>query len=237
MAITRVQTATFTTVAANVAVLTVTLGQATTSGNVLILGITSGNAGNVMKVTSAHGTFSDVTPQGLNTAGGQHIVHIFLGIMAGADTAITITSSSASKMAAVAVEYSGAHITYSDPPSNSQANTNIPTTGAITNANANSLYVGALGQRGTNSATTNANWCSTPSSPFLIQGQNTTNVNSGAVDVSIAYLDAIVSSSSARTANVTSLLGTLQTSGVLATFQEIISGGGIRAAGTGGLAV
>ncbi len=234
MAIALVQSTTSSTLAANPNTLLLTLGSATTSGNVVIVAIISSVV--ELKVTSSHGIFSDVTPQGANTAGGQHTVSIFMGIMSGADTAITINSRTATRMAAVAVEYSGSHIIYSDIPSNSQGSTNVPTTGALTNATATCLYVGALGQKGMNIATPNTNWCSTPSSPFAIQGQNTSNVNSASVDVAVVYLDAIVSTSSLRSATISSLLGTFQSSGVLATFKEIVTGGGIRTAGHGGLA-
>ncbi len=200
-----------------------------------MVAVNSTSVGQV-KVTSTHGLFSDVTPQGINTSGTANQVRIFHGIMTGADTAITIGFIAASRAAAVAAEYSGSHITQSDIPTNVQGATANPGTTAITNSNANSLYVAALGQKGMNVATTNNAWCSAPTNSFNIVDQNTTSVNSGSVDFSVVYLDSIVTTSSARNVSVTSALGSLQSSGILATFQEILTGGGIRTAGHGGLA-
>ncbi len=237
MAIARVQTISVTTAAGGTAAsLLITLGAATTAGNILIVA-TQSQSGTAMKVTSAHGIFSDVTPQGINTSGTASIVHIFMGIMSGADTAITIGVIPNTRIAAVATEYSGSRIAYSDIPTNVQSTTATPNTAAITNADANSLYVAAIGQKAFNSSTTNTAWASNPTSPFNIAAQNTTSVNASNVDYSICYLDAIVTTSSSRNVSVASALGSLASSGVLATLHEIAAGGGIRAAGTGGLAV
>ncbi len=236
MAIARVQSVSQTTAAGAAAVsLSLTLGAATTAGNVVMVAVNSTSVGQV-KVTSAHGRFSDITPQGINTSGTANQVRIFYGIMTGADTVITIGFIASSRAAAVAAEYSGSHIAQSDIPTNVQSSTATPNTAAITNSNANSLYVAALGQKGMNVATTNNAWCSAPTNSFNIVDQNTTSVNSGNADFSVAYLDSIVTTSSARNVAVTSALGSLQSSGIMATFQEILTGGGIRTAGHGGLA-
>ncbi len=234
MAIARVQSITTASTSGTAATLPITLGVATTSGNVLMVAVNVASAA-AIKVTSAHGIFSDVTPQGLNTS-GSNAVHIFLGIMSGADTAITVGSFGNTRMVAVAAEYSGVHINYSDIPINVQSNTATPNTGAITNSVASALYVAAIGQKGFNSATNNTAWASAPTNSFNIVNQNTTAANSGAVDLSLVYLDSIVSSSSSRNTSVVSALGTIQASGLLATFCEFATGGGLRAAGHGGLA-
>ncbi len=236
MAITRIQSITVSTgLSAAGATLAITLGSATTAGNVLMVAVNASSAA-TLKVTSAHGIFSDVTPQGVNTT-GSNAVHIFMGIMSGADTAITIGAFGNVRMVAVAAEYSGIHITPSDIPINVQSNTATPNTGVITNSVANSLYVAAIGQKGFNSGTTNSAWANTPTNSFNIANQNTTSVNSGAVDLALVYLDSIVTTSSARNTSVVSALGTIQASGLLATFIELASGGGgLRLAGHGGLA-
>ncbi len=235
MAITRVQSITTSTAAgAAAATLQLTLA-ATTSGNVVMVAVNATSAATI-KVTSLHGIFTDVTPQGMNTS-ATNAVHIFMGIMSGADTTITVGAFGNARMVAVAAEYSGVHITPSDIPINIQSNTATPNTGAITNSVANSLYVAALGQKGFNSSTTNSNFCNTPTNSFNIVNQNTTSVNSGAVDLALIYLDSIVTTSSARNTSVVSALGTIQASGLLATFIELASGGGgLRLAGHGGLA-
>jgi hypothetical protein len=236
MAIARVQSVSSTTAAGAAATsLSLVFGAATTDGNVVMVAVNSTSVGQV-KVTSAHGLFSDVTPQGINTSGTANQVRIFHGIMTGSDQLITIAFIASSRAAAVAVEYSGSHITQSDIPTNVQSLTATPNTAAITNSNANSLYVAALGQKGVNVATTNNAWCSAPTNSFNIVDQNTTSVNSGNAEFAVVYLDSIVSTSSARNVAVTSALGSLQSSGIMATFQEILTGGGIRTAGHGGLA-
>ncbi len=235
MAITRVQSITTSTANAGTgATLLLTFGAATTSGNVVMVAVNAASAATI-KVTSAHGVFVDVTPQGVSTA-GSNAVHIFMGIMSGADTAITVGAFGNVRMVAVAVEYSGVHIAPSDIPINVASNTATPNTGAITNSNANSLYVAAIGQKGFNSGSTNSNWASSPTNSFNIANQNTTSVNSGNVDLAIVYLDSIVATSSARNTSVASALGTINSSGLLATFVETPTGGGIRTAGHGGLA-
>ncbi len=235
MAIARVQSTSATTVAAAAgATLAITFGAATTAGNIVIVAISGTNV--TYKVTSAHGIFSDITPQALNTGGTASAVHIFMGIMSGADTLITVGIVPSSRVAIVAAEYSGSRIAYSDIPTNVQSTTATPNTAAITNADANSLYVAALGQKAFNSSTTNTAWASSNTSPFNIVAANTTSVNASNVDFAVCYLDAIVSTSSSRNVSVASAFGSLASSGLLATLHEIASGGGIRAAGHGGLA-
>ncbi len=234
MAIARVQSITTSTGASAAATLVLTFGAATTSGNVVIVGVNVTSSATV-KVTSAHGIFMDITPQGTNpTASFSN--HIFMGIMSGADTAITVGAVANARMVAVAAEYSGVHILPSDIPTNSFSNTATPNVSAITNANANSLYVAVLGQKGFNSGSTNSGWANTPTNSFNIVNQNSTSTNSGSVDLAVAYLDSIVTTSTARNTSVVSAFGAINASGVLATFDELTTGGGIRTAGHGGLA-
>ncbi len=235
MAIARVQSISASTAAgAAAATLALTLGTATTAGNVVIVTV-YGQSNATYRVTSTHGIFSQLTPQGPNTVTGR-TAHIFLGIMSGADTAITVGSITNTRMVAHAAEYSGIHIIPSDIPTNSQSVTATPNVGAITNSNANTLYIAALGQSSLTSATTNTNWASGPTNSFNIINQNTTSVNSGSVDLAMAYLDSIVSTSAARNTSIVSAFGSANSSGLLATFAELTSGGGIRTAGHGGLA-
>ncbi len=144
--------------------------------------------------------------------------------MFGADTVITITNQggTASPFAAVAVEYSGiADVDNAVPqPNASNVATATPTSGTLTNIALNALLVGVLTTQGFNSATENTSWASSPSSPFSIVGQITTKVNSGAVDIAVAFLEAIVSTSTGRSASASSSLGSLSCSGDLASFEQ-----------------
>ncbi len=234
MAIARVQSTSASTTVNTAATLVLTLGAATTAGNVVLVGVNASSAATV-KVTSAHGIFTDITPQGVNTT-SSNTVHIFLGIMSGADTAITISAFGNARMVGIAAEYSGSHLTPADIPANSQSNTATPNVGAITNSVASSLYIAALGQKGLDIPATNTTWASGATNSFNIVAQNTTNTNSARVDLALAYLESIVSTSSARNTSVASAFGAINASGILATFSEITAGGGLRAAGHGGLA-
>ncbi len=215
--------------------LTLTFGSPTTSGNVVIV---SANISDLqVKVTSAHGAFYSATPCA-RTSGGSSADLIFWSIMTGADTAITVAlvSGAAFVGAAVAVEYSGATIVPDAAPNAVTSTTSNANTGSVTNLTANALYVASIGQRTFNSTTENSAWASGNVQPFNIAGQTTTNINSGNADKSVVYLDAIVTTTAARIANVNSAFGSLVSAGVLATFKQITSGGGIRTAGHGGLA-
>ncbi len=218
--------------------LTITLGAATTAGNVVLVGI-NGTAGVLLRVSSSNGIFYAASPS-VQTGGGTSSSQIFWGIMKGADTVITITgltgTTNLTSICAIAAEYSGANVIPDAIPSNSTSTTANVNTGFLTNLTANSLYCAVMGQRTFNSATENSVWASGNVQPFNIVGQTTSNVNSGNADKSLVYLDAIVSTSSSRAANVNSAFGSLVSSGLIATFRELASGGGIRTAGHGGLA-
>ncbi len=241
MAIARVQSTSASTLASSVATtLVLTLGAATTSGNTVIVALATTSAG-VAKVTSAHGIFSQVTPAALDTTTTTEVVHIFYGVMFGADTAITIALISGnplSQSVAVAVEYSGAFIQPDNIPAPIGASgVNACNTGNVANTNANALFVGVIGVK-VSSATPNTSWATNNIAPFNIVAQNSTNNNTTATgDRAIVYLDAIVSTAATRGTNVNHGFGTNRYAGVLGTFaQATSSGGGIRTAGHGGLA-
>ncbi len=217
--------------------LALTFASPTTSGNVVMVGANVQDGASV-KVTSAHGIFYAATPIA-RTSGGTSDAQIFWAIMFGADTVITIALNSAAAFtgSAVAVEYSGANIVPDNIPNGVTSTTSNANTGSVTNQTANALYVAAIVQRSFNSATENTAWASSNVQPFNIAGQTTTNINSGSVDKAIVYLDAIVTTSASRAANVNSALGSLVSAGLLATFKQVTAGGGgLRAAGHGGLA-
>ncbi len=216
--ITRVQTVTTGTAnTASPTSLALTLGAATTAGNIVIVTVTTSGSVST-KVTSTNGIFYEANPYVVLTG----MPRIWIGWMLGADTVITITPVSTMKMVATATEYSfsGSAIVADAIPSTASGSTATPTTGALTNNHANALFVGSLMIRAINSATENTSFLSSPSSPFSIVGQKTTDVNSGNVDVANAYLEAIVSSASSRTASASSSLGSNSSAGVLATFYE-----------------
>ncbi len=241
MAIARVQSTSATTIASQVlASLTLTFASPTTAGNVVIIGMAISNVSKIYKVTSAHGIFSQLSPQAYDATGGEATL-IYYGVMTGADTAITIAvidGSGVSVIAAAAAEYSGVGILPDNIPATvGTIGTNAANTGNLANSNANALYVGVIGIR-TTTATQNTNWAYNNVAPFSIVAQNTTNNNGSAnVDRGVVYLDAIVSTSATRGTNVNHGFGANRYAGILATFDQVASsGGGLRAAGHGGLA-
>ncbi len=240
MAIARVQSITASTLApTNSTTLVLTLGTATTSGNTVIVGV-AGTTGADLKVTSAHGIFSEVTPAAPDLTTTVEHVRIFYGVMFGADTVITIAAvagAALAQMSAVAAEYSGAFIQPDNIPAPIGASgVNACNTGNVANTNANALFVGVIGVK-ISSSTANSAWATNNIAPFNIVGQNSTSNNTTATgDRAIVYLDAIVSTAATRGTNVNHGFGTNRYAGLLATFAQAISGGGIRTAGHGGLA-
>ncbi len=241
MAIARVQSASANTGApSTVTSFTITFGAATTSGNTVIVGIAASTVRG-LKVTSTHGIFSCVSPSALDTTAAIEYVHVFYGVMFGADTVLTITALDSTvalaQTAAVAVEYSGALILPDNVPAIVGASgVNAANTGNLANNNANALYVGVIGVK-MQSTTQNAAWAFNNVAPFSIVAQNTTNNGTVSnIDRAVAYLDAIVATSTTRGANVNHGYGTNRYAGLLATFDQGSAGGGIRTAGHGGLA-
>ncbi len=240
MAIARVQSITASTLApTNATTLVLTFGAATTAGNTVIIGLASTSGGDI-KVTSTHGIFSEVTPAAPDLTTTTEHVRIFWGIMFGADTVITIAAVSGaalSQSCAVAAEYSGAFIQPDNIPAPIGASgVNAANTGNVANTNANALFVGVIGVK-ISSSTANTAWATNNIAPFNIVGQNSTSNNTTATgDRAIVYLDAIVSTSATRGANVNHGFGTNRYAGVLGTFAQVTAGGGIRIAGHGGLA-
>ncbi len=242
MAIARVQSTSATTgVPSNSTTLALTFGAATTAGNTVIVGLSSGSFTN-FKVTSTHGIFSQIYPMGGDTAGGNLQTCIFFGIMTGADTVITISGPTTfggamGQVSAVAAEYSGALIMPDNIPAVvNAASTNAANTGNVANINANALFVGIIGVKVT-TATQNTSWAFNNVAPFSIVNSITTNNASASnIDRGICYLDAVVSTVSTRGANVNHGFGINRYAGSLATFDQGVTGGGIRTAGHGGLA-
>ncbi len=239
MAIARVQsTSASTGVISTAGTVTLTFASPTTAGNVVIIGITTTKSEG-LKVTSAHGIFAELSPQAFATTTTTINTKILWGVMTGADTVITIVETAAgslSQLSAVAVEYSGLAIQPDNIPAPVAASgVNACNTGNLANTNPNALFVGVIGV-GTQCASPNTSWAFNNISPFNIVAQNSTNNNSSAtIDRAIVFLDAIVSTSSSRGANVNHGFGTNRYGGVLATFDSV-GGGGLRAAGHGGLA-
>ncbi len=243
MAIARVQSASANTGTSSVpTTFSITFASPTTSGNTVIVGIAASSVRG-LKVTSTHGIFSCVTPSALDTTGAVEYVHLFYGVMFGADTVLTITALDSTvaiaQTAAVAVEYSGTLILPDNVPAIVGASgINAANTGNLANNNANALFVGVIGVK-TQCANVNTNWAFNNIAPFNIVAQNSTNNGtSTTIDRAIVYLDAIVATSSTRGTNVNHGFGTNRYAGLLATFDQGTSaaGGGLRAAGHGGLA-
>ncbi len=241
MAIARVQSISANTgTPTNSTSLVLTLGSPTTSGNFVIVAVASATVVD-MKVTSTNGVFSELMPGSFDVTGANEAVRIFWAIMAGADTAFTISNTQGAAInatAAVAVEYSGAGIQPDNVPAPIGASaTNAANTGNVANRNAAALFVGVIGVK-TQSTTQNSSWATNNISPFSIVAQNTTNNGTTTtIDRAVAYLDAIVATAATRGANVNHGYGTNRYAGFVATFAQAASaGGGLRTAGHGGLA-
>ncbi len=193
-----------------------------------MVAISTSNTAKIYKVTSAHGIFCQLSPQGFD-ATGTILTAIFYGVMTGADTAITIAvidGSTVSLVAAAAAEYSGiGTIPDNIPAPIGSIGTNACNTGNLANVNANALFVGVIGIR-TTTSTQNTSWASNNVAPFSIVAQNTTNNGSASnIDRGIVYLDAVVSTVATRGANVNHGFGANRYAGLIATFDQIASGG------------
>ncbi len=241
MAIARVQSISATTAASTSATsLVLTLASPTTTGNFVVVAVASGTIVD-MKVSSAHGIFQSYSPGAFDIVTANESVRIFWAIMTGADTAFTIVNVQGAAIqatAAVAVEYSGAGVQPDNIPAPIGASgINAANTGNVGNTNANALFVGVIGIK-TQSSTQNTSWATNNIAPFSIVAQNcTNNGTTNVIDRAIVYLDAIVSTTSIRGANVNHGFGTNRYAGFLATFNQVATGGGgLRAAGHGGLA-
>ncbi len=241
MAIVRVQSASGNTGTTTTATsFTVTLPGATTSGNTLVVAVI-GSQQIAYKVSSAHGIFSMQIPAAIDATSGTCVVQVGFGIMTGADTVITIAridASSMSQTVGIVAEYSGISASPDAlPVIDGAIGTNAANTNALTNTNVNALYVGIIGVK-TQTASQNSNWAFNNVAPFSIVAQNSTNNNSTSnVDRAAVFLDAIVSTSASRIANINHGFGTNRYAGLLATFgQSVSAGGGLRTAGHGGLA-
>ncbi len=239
MAIARVQSIAATSgVPSNTTSLVLTFGAATTAGNTVIVAFATANDV-IWKVSSTHGIFYNATPVATDQTAGTLTTQIFYGIMTGADTAITLARISGgvlTQVSAVAAEYSGALILPDAIPSAiGIVATNAANTGNLTNTNANALFVGAIGIK-TTSATQNTSWAFNNVAPFSIVNSITTNNNSAAnIDRGICYLDAVVSTAASRGANINHTYGINRYAGLIATFDQVTSGGVLTNPGmTGG---
>ncbi len=218
--------------------LTLTFGASTTAGNTVMVAVVY-NAATELKVSSAHGIFSQIEPSAYDSTAGTAKTSLFWAIMTGADTVITIATISGAGLqiaVAVAAEYSGSLIMPDNIASPIAAiATNAANTGNVANINANALFIGVIGIK-TTTATVNTSWAFNNVAPFSIVNSITSNNASVAnIDRGICYLDAVVSTIASRGANINHTYGINRYSGLLATFDQAASGGVLTNPGmTGG---
>ncbi len=221
--IARVQNAAGGIGAANAASFTITFGANFTVGNIICVGVCS-QAPTIPSITgSTSVTFAQCSQPSTDVAGTVY-TYIAWGkvITAGTKSVVVATADASSKtFCGVAAEYSGINISADAfPITNAPAAvaTNV-FAGPITNIQPNALYIGILGQRFTTAAVNTA-WLTSPGAPFTIVQQISTNLNGANQDRGVGFLDAVVATSAARTANATSGFNGRPAS-VVATFAEI----------------
>ncbi len=205
--IARVQNAAGGIGAANAASFTITFGSNFTVGNTICVGVCSQSPTNPSITASASVTFAQCNPAAADVSGGIY-TYIAFGKVIGTNTKSVVVASAdtASKtFCGVAAEYSGINISPDAFPT-----TNAPGSvatnvfaGPVTNIQPNALYIGILGQRFTTAAVNTA-WLTSPGAPFTIVQQISTNLNGANQDRGVGFLDAVVATSAARTANATS---------------------------------
>ncbi len=205
--ITRVQNAAGGVGATNANNFVITFGQNYVAGNMICVALCS-QGPQVNSIASTGGVieFSQMAPPGGDTVGSIY-TYLYLGkVITGANARLTVTTVDASTktICAVAAEYSGINIS-SDTifiSSTNAAGSSI-NLGTLTNNQSSALYIGAVGQRFTTAAP-NTTFLSSPSSPFTIVQQISTNLNGTNQDRGVGLLDAVVSTSAARTMTVAS---------------------------------
>ncbi len=216
---------------------TITFGGNVTAGNyVVITTVTAGGSGYAMKVSGTGYIPQKVVPPTVNGNIGV-LVDIFWGIVTSGSTSVFTVANVASGdvMCGVAAEYIGSNLTQDVLATANTGNNNVPSV-VNTNVTANALLIGALAT-GCTTASVNTSWLSSPHTPFSIANQISTNVNTSR-DRAMALLDAVVSSTNSQTSSGTNSFGAQEWAGNFAIFKELASssGGGLRAAGHGGLA-
>lgn len=203
--IARVQSKAANTAGTNATTLALTFDATPTAGNIVV--IVAQNAGSNLPMWMA-------AQNGIAWLDNEQIIGngssaIFVGRISStiASATVTITMSTAQPIAAVGVEYSGTAIRV-DKTVYANGNSTSAASGATeTTVNANELWVGLVGVRGTN-----ANTISSPTNSFSIVAQtNTTNGTSNA-DRTVGFLERIVTSTGTANAGgtVTSNLWTAQ---------------------------
>ncbi len=223
--ITRVQNAAGGVGAANAASFTISFGSNLTVGNLVCVGICSQAPTNPIIAAASANTaiFAQSNPVAADVAVTVYTYIAWGKVIAANNRNITISTLDASSktFCAVAAEYSGINICPDATPVAQvpgAVGTNI-NTGTITNIQPNALYIGILGQRFTTAAVNTA-WLTSPGAPFTIVQQISTNLNGTNQDRGVGFLDAVVATSAARTANATSGFNG-RPAGIAATFAEV----------------
>jgi len=222
-AITRVQSKTGNTAGASGTTLAVTLDSTPTAGNIIVVAAcyfgTSSTPGPGAATLSATNVVWMMASPAVQP-GSQCNVTLSVGrVFASPGSVVTLTFVSAGGAAMVAVEYSGASVTFDKFASAIGSSAAAASGATATTANANELFVGAIGSRGTNGVTFSA-----PTNSFSIVGQDKSSLNTSA-DRSVAFLERIVTSTGTPDAGATISASNIWVSQVLTIEQAAAAGG------------
>lgn len=220
--ITRVQSKTATTGGTNGA-LNLVLDAAPTNGNLLILAaIGSVAAGGPLIASTADITWIPAAKFATTSE-----IIIFIGYVrtGSASATIALTQPTTQPIAAVCAEYSGFTSARFDRSAFASGSSTSPSSGATsTTRTAAELWIGAIGQRGQNTATFSA-----PGGSFAIVGQTGTTNNTANNDRSVCLLEQIAAGTGTPTASATSDQNNGWSAYCL-TFDEAATGGAVQTA-------
>lgn len=238
MAIVRVQSITAATASATS--LTMTFGANLTVGNLVVIAVANGSG------TAGPDNIATATPANCpilwfsrRNTGGANSALLCFGRVNTAVAAIVNTLGTTTSCAMVGAEYSGVNLIGLDQGTTGDtgSGTNI-TAGSVTTLFANELIVSCVSVRGT-SISAGAFNTPLPTGPpaTAIVDQITAGVATSNADRAVALLERIVSSTGTTSPSVTSAVNNSWigiTASIVASTSS--SGGGLRAAGHGGLA-
>ncbi len=236
MAITRVQSATATTASATS--LAITFGANLTIGNLVVFAfaVGSGTSG-VDSINTASTPDVPIVWLGKRNSGGANTAFLCLGRVNTALTSVTFTFGTTTSGSIIGAEYSGVSLIGLDQANFNTGSSTAVTSGSVTTTIANELIVSCMTVRGT-SISAGAFSLPTPTGPpaTAIVDQITSGVATSNADRAVALLERIVSSTTTQTTGCTSAVNNSWI-GITATIRNTVtSGGGLKLAGTGGLA-
>lgn len=219
--ITRVQSASGNTGAANAATIAVTVS-ALTAGNYLLVSIAS----SVIKrhtVTLAAATdlVGGSVAQGYNSV-GQFAHTDFYRIRTGGATTVNVNNLDAltSAYSVVVVEYSAKNLTPDVFATSTGGSATLVTGTTATTSYANEVVVATFCAAGTFSVSQTA-WATTPTNSFSIVAQTSSRLNTAGNDRAVAFLEKFLTSTGTTSTGVTNANGSSQYATSIVTLREI----------------